>query len=605
MCGVAGYIRFNGEAAKERLQKMGAVLTHRGPDNTGIHIDGPMGMVHTRLSIIDLAGGGQPLVEPGGGLSLVANGEIYNYIELRKELQKKGCVFQTRSDSETILHAYSVYGLDFLAHLNGMFAFALYDSKKRQVILARDRLGIKPLYYAHLSDKLAFASEIKALAPLFDGRAAVNPSALAQYLQKGFIHGEDSLFRGVKRVLPGEALVISASSKIERRRYWSVLDVKPVQRGYEEARETFDELIQVVMREHVRSDVPYGLFLSGGADSAILLSQLVQFQDKPIRTFSIGYESTSGRNELSDAERMANLFNTDHTSFLVSNDQMLRRIPFTTWAADDLMMDYANLPTSVLSERASRELKVVFTGEGGDESFAGYGRYRTPSLRRFIRKIRQPGMRGVKIVQRWSRRDAESVFGSELMKRWSEFRNPYRQALQSMPGEWSSLQCHQASDIMGELLNKLIVKVDRMLMSFGLEGRVPWLDHRVVEFGLSLPDALKIDAREGKTFVKNWAGKVIPPDHLSLKKRGFHMPAGKLLSGPFLPGLGKKLLNNEAIQSWFVPDGVRDMLNQQKADQSRTREIWSLMQFAVWHFLFIERPDLKPSPDEDPLDWIS
>ncbi|MCP4606555.1 MAG: asparagine synthase (glutamine-hydrolyzing) [Proteobacteria bacterium] len=592
-------------ASEAELKQMGQMLAHRGPDDSGIHMDGPMGMVHKRLSIIDLSGGHQPLVSADRRLSLVANGEIYNFVELRKELQARGCVFQTRSDSETILHAYSIFGKDFTGRLHGMYAFALFDADKQELILVRDRLGIKPLYYVQLSDRIAFASEIKALLPILKGCPEIDPTAFVQYLQKAYISGEETLIKGVKRVMPGESVIVDRSPRAGKEKYWSILDVKPIHCSFEEAREMFDDLIRVVMREHVRSDVPYGLFLSGGTDSAVLLSQLVQYQDSPIRTFSIGYESTEKRNELDDAERMAKRFKTEHTSFLLSDEMLLTRIPYMVWATDDLMQDYACLPTSILAEEAAKELKVVFTGEGGDEVFAGYNRYRKPCLRRLKSRLLRPRYRGIKIKGRWPKGSAAETFGPDLKALRNAFKSPFKIALQSMPGEWSFLQHAQGNDILGELLNRFIVKVDRMLMSFGLEGRVPWLDHRIVSFGLALPDALKINRHEGKIFLKVWSEGKIPHDHLYLKKRGFHMPAEKLLSGAFLARLEDKLVNNDATLSWFVDDGVKEIFARQKTRGDRSTEVWSLMQFAIWHHLFVEHPGRKPSLQEQPLDWIS
>jgi asparagine synthase (glutamine-hydrolysing) len=608
MCGIAGYIMFKGTPAERELRRMGQTLMHRGPDDFGVHIDGPVGIAHTRLSIIDLAGGHQPLFDKNGTLALVANGEIYNFVELRQELEKKSCEFLTRSDSETILHAYAVYGEGFLGRLNGMYAFALYDSRKRQLILGRDRLGIKPLYYVQLPDRLAFASEIKALLPVLPHPPQIDPTSLMEFFQNRFVSGENTLFADVKRVMPGEALIVGGdpSPTVRRLKYWSLLDVKPVDCSYEEAREAFDRLLPEVMREHVRSDVPYGLFLSGGVDSAVLLSQLVHYQDKPVRSFSIGYASTTDRNELDGAERMAKLFQTDHTAFVLSDDAVFRRIPHMVWATDDLMQDYASLPTSILAQEAGRELKVVFSGEGGDEVFAGYGSYRKSAAMRRLRRLISPDLRGIRLKGKWSKSISARALGPELAELADAYRTPFAKAVQAMPGEWSFVQTAQANDIVGNMENKLLVKADRMLMAFGLEGRVPYLDHRIVEFGFSLPDRLKIQSRhQGKVILKRYAEAVIPRDHLNQKKRGFHMPADKLMSGAFLERLEQKLLGNPAVKHWFVPEGVRALFARQKSGKKHTEEIWSLMQFAIWHCLFVEHPDRRPSPDEHPLDWIS
>ncbi|NIR59511.1 MAG: asparagine synthase (glutamine-hydrolyzing), partial [Gammaproteobacteria bacterium] len=377
MCGIAGILQRRGTVELGALERMAEGLRHRGPDDRGIERIDAVGLAHTRLSIIDLAGGHQPLMTPERDLSLVANGEIYNYVELREALEREhGVRFATGSDSETILHAYAVHGLAALEHLHGMFAFALYDRRRGRLILARDRLGIKPLYYAVAGDRLAFASEIKALLPALPRSPALAPGAVMQFLQSQFSAGADTALEGVHRVLPGEAIVVDSELNLEHHRYWSPLDVQPSPMSEAQATEAFDGLFDRVMREHVRSDVPYGAFLSGGVDSGTLVGCLTRFQEGPVRTFSVGYAGADERGELAEAERIARRFGTRHRPLRLDRERIFRRIPHMIWSADELMRDYACLPTALLAEAAGRELKVVFTGEGGDEMFAGYGRYR-------------------------------------------------------------------------------------------------------------------------------------------------------------------------------------------------------------------------------------
>jgi asparagine synthase (glutamine-hydrolysing) len=604
MCGIAGIYLRAGSASDDELRRMGDLLRHRGPDDVGIHIDGPVGLAHTRLSIIDVGGGHQPLLADGARLALVANGEVYNYVELMAELQHSGCRFATRSDSETILHAYALYGRQFLGHLHGMFAFALYDRARKELVLARDRLGIKPLYYAVLPDRIVFGSEIKALLPQLPRTPQIHPGALAQFLHNQFHTGRETILQGIHRVLPGEAIAIQADLQMEAWRYWSALDIAPQRYCFEDARQTFDELMDVVMREHLRSDVPYGLFLSGGADSAALLALLTRAQERPIQTFSVGYTGVEMKDELADADRIARHFNARHTPLTLDLRSLFRHLPHTVWAADDLMLDYACLPTSILAERAGQELKVVFTGEGGDEVFAGYGRYRASPAKSWLKNLTAPGSGGFRTRSRWRRRWISRVFGSELAAARAAARLPFIEAWQSCPEAWSALQRRQYVDIRTALPDNLLVKVDRMLMAFGVEGRVPFLDHRIIEFGLSLPDQLKVRSRHGKVLLKAWAQPLLPHGHLRRRKRGFHVPVGEWLRGPVLDHLIAQLPRHPAIRTWFRPQGVREMLEAQRAGHPVSREIWSLLQFAIWYRLFIDSPGITPTPDEELLPWI-
>jgi len=282
MCGIAGMLVRHGRADEGALRRMAAALAHRGPDDLGVHVAGSLGLANARLSIIDLEHGHQPMVDER--FALVANGEIYNYVELRPGLEARGRRFETGSDSETILHAYALDGLEALSSLNGMFAFALYDSRARELVLARDRLGIKPLYYAELPDRLLFASEIKALLSVWPREPELDPRALAQFLQNRFSTGEAVLVRGIHRVRPGTALIVDAELRVREHRYWSPLDVRPRRLGLDEAAEEFEPLFRQVLREHLRSDVPYGLFLSSGVDSGSLLAMISEMTGRPVRT---------------------------------------------------------------------------------------------------------------------------------------------------------------------------------------------------------------------------------------------------------------------------------------------------------------------------------
>jgi asparagine synthase (glutamine-hydrolysing) len=604
MCGIAGIFVREGQAPEKDLQQMAEALSHRGPDDRGFYLTDHIGLAQTRLSIIDLAHGHQPLIDPATGAALVANGEIYNYVELRPELEGQGCRFATGSDCENILHGYAVHGLGVLARLHGMFAFALYDPRRQEVVLARDRLGIKPLYYAELPDRVLFASEIKALLAVWPREPEVDAPALLQYLQNQFNTGEQTIVRGIRRVSPGEVIVVDRDLRLRRERYWSPLDVRPRELTFEEAAEEFDPLFATVLREHLRADVPYGLFLSGGVDSGVLLAMMTRLQGDQVRTFSVGYPGATMADEQGDATALAARFGARHTPIGLEAGRAFRRLPHVVWATDDLLRDYACLPTSFLAQRASQELKVVLSGEGGDEAFAGYSRYRPGRIENAVKRLLAPGSGGFRTHGHWRWPWPRRLFGPQLRSVAAARRAPFVGAWASTPRHWSDLQRRQYTDLATNLPDDLLVKADRILMSFGLEGRVPFLDHRIVEFGLALPDGLKVSAEGGKLFLKRWAEHYLPSEYLWRKKTGFRVPIGEWLRGDFLAALSARLPSNPAIRRWFRPAGVKRLLEAQAARGGASREVFGLLQFAIWHRLFIESPGLAPSQDEDPLDWL-
>ena len=606
MCGIAGIIRRHHQPVPaELLRKMAERLSHRGPDDQGLYSDQGLGLVQTRLSIIDLSGGHQPLLSADGNLVLVANGEIYNFIELRAELEACGHTFLTHSDSETVLYAYAEYGLDFARHLHGMFAFALYDKARNLLLLGRDRLGIKPLFWQCQGDRFTFASEIKAILAVLEGEAEVDADALNQYLQSQFNSGAETIIKGIERIRPGEVMVIHLDDlAIDRHNYWSPLEIEIHERSYTQASEEFEPLMATVMREHLRSDVPYGLFLSGGVDSAVLLALLVESQGQNIRTFSVGF-SDQASDELADATYIANHFGAIHTPLILDSQTIFSRLPLSIWAADDLLRDYACLPTSCLAERASQEVKVVFTGEGGDEIFAGYGRYRRTALQRFVSNFMAPGSGGFRTRGQLASAHSRRLFGPELRASRENFRKPFIAAWGATPRAWSDLLRSQYVDLATALPDNLLVKADRMLMAFGVEGRVPFLDHRIVEFGLSLPDRLKVSSRTGKVFFKEWAEKRIPRQHLYRKKRGFHVPVERWLTDSFVRQLVDELEMSAGIRRWFDVRAVKNACRDHLHTHRYAKEIWSLMEFAIWHRLFIEGRSEKPSPQIDPLTFLA
>lgn len=604
MCGIAGVVTRGPSPDRILLERMAGTLAHRGPEDAGKHIAGRVGLAHTRLSIIDLEGGHQPMLDAAGERCLVANCEIYNYLELREELGARGYRFKTHSDSETILAAYAILGRPFLESLRGMFAFALHDPHEESVILARDRLGIKPLYYTVLSDRVLFASELKTLLPELPGPPEIDAEALMQFLQYQFSTGEATPIKGVKRLLPGTALAIGPDLAVRQWRYWNLLDVQQRRVTFAAAREEFDELFAASLREHMRADVPQGLFLSGGIDSGVLCAMLSRLGAGRLRTFSVGYAGEEEAGELAAASATARHYDTEHTVLVVEREQSLARLPHVVWASDDLMRDYACLPTSALAEAAAAELKVVFTGEGGDEVFAGYSRYRKTRLNAWWHDFRHPGSGGFRTRGQWAFRGCRKAVGAQLDQAWSSARSGFIGAWQATPRAWSDVQRRQYTDTVTALPDNLLTKTDRMLMGFSVEGRVPYLDHRIVEFGLSLPDELKVASGFGKVFMRRWAADLLPPDRAGARKRAFDVPTPKWLHGPLARPFAGKLRNNAAIAQWFDRAGLEQMFAAHDAGHDASAEIVSLVQFAIWHRLFVERTGEIPTVQENPLDWI-
>lgn len=621
MCGIVGIVLKRGQIESDSLRRAASLLTHRGPDDLGLFIDGRFGLAHTRLSIIDLAGGHQPLRSADGRLISAVNGEIYNYPELGAALREDGIAFTSASDSEMVPGLYQLALRDAStthtpsvaaainpdwSRLHGMFAAALIDRDEESLWLLRDRLGIKPLYYAQLPDRLLFASEIKALLALMPAQPEIEPLALLQFLETQFSSGNETIFRSIRRVPPGEALYFNKDLTLQRNEYWSATEIETVQMSQEEAEEHFQPLFTQVVEEHLRADVPYGLFLSGGVDSGLLGAAMMASKGgaERVKSFSIGFRSDSMADELDDAAATARVIGSDHQALRVTPEQLFAIIPYTTWLMDDLMRDYAVLPTALLAQEVSKSLKVVLTGEGGDEVFAGYRRYRKHPLQRLVGRALRPGSGGFRVTGQWRGSRSYQLFGSRLRPQRARFREPTVAAWRNAPSSWSDVQRSQFVDLTTALPDNLLLKVDRSLMGFALEGRVPLLDHRIVEFGLALPDQIKVGSGIGKRFLRRWGERSLPREMLWRSKRGFHVPIGDLFREPFLGQLQARLQHHRAIGEWFEPNRIDLLFREHRGGRSASREIWCLMQFAIWHRLFVDHPDERPSPTERLLDWI-
>lgn len=628
MCGIHGIYRFDGQAvAADMLSAMGEVTRHRGPDDEGMHIDGTCGIAMRRLSIIDLAGGHQPLSNAEQTLWLVCNGEIYNYRELRAELQAKGYHFKTGSDSEVLLHLYDAEGDDFVLRLNGMFDFALWDLRRRRLLIGRDRLGVKPLYVMQDGQRLAFATEAKALLALPGVSAELNRSAVASYLHLGYVAAPDCIFKGIRKLPPATLLAVE-NGQVHEWRYWRL----PERVNQSLSEREWIERVRVQLEESVRmqmvSDVPIGAFLSGGVDSSAVVGFMARHSPQPIRTYAIGFtggEAEALYNELPYARRVAELFGTQHREIVVCPD-VVSLLPKLLWHMDEPLADTAFITTFLVSEFAREDVKVILSGVGGDELFGGYRRYLGEHYAQKYRRL--PG---------WLRRSAASIAERLPADRHSGLLNTLRLAkgflasaemtadaryrsylqvldretvfallLQADPAQADPLgQAFAAAghdddlnrlfavDAQTQLPDDLLMLTDKMSMAVSLECRVPLLDHQLVELAAAMPAAIKVRGGRLKHTLKESLSDLLPKDILERKKRGFGTPMGAWLKNELTPLL-QRLLAPEVIQrrGLFRQPVVDRLIADHQANRiDGTDALLALLNLEIWSRLCLDQRD--------------
>ena len=576
MCGIAGIMTMDGRAPDAGiLDRMVAAIAHRGPDGRGDHARDDVAMAQMRLAIIDLVTGDQPFYEPAG---LVANGEIYNYVELRDDLP--GVHFRTASDCELPLHLYRRHGLDFVGYLRGMYTIALHDPGAGHLVLARDPFGIKPLYYAETAKGFAFASEPRALVAAGLVTAEIDAARRDELLQLQFTTDARTAFRGITRLLPGEAITVARGRIIERRRRPALPAGGPVGLGEEAALARLDEVLVDSVKIHQRSDVPYGMFLSGGIDSATILAVMARLNQHPVRAFTVGFPDSDVADERAHARAVARALGAEHVEVAFGERDFWNLLPEVAAAMDDPAADYAILPTYKLAREAGRDLKVVLSGEGGDEMFGGYGRYRA-AMRPWWRGGRAMRARGI-------------MDGLDLLRAPPDgWRDGIAAAEITADGDGRTrLQVAQATDCADWLPNDLLAKLDRCLMAHGVEGRTPFLDPVVADFAFRLDDSLKVRGGRGKWLVRQWLAKHLPEAEPFTPKRGFTVPAGEWIArrgaalGPLVaaqPGVAEAC-RPEAVVSTFRTPGKRTGFAG-----------WTLLFYALWHRRHIE--GLEPAGD--------
>lgn len=567
MCGIVGEFRLDGSSPDPaRVERARERLAHRGPDDAGAWSDGSAALGFRRLSILDLEHGRQPMSTEDGRFTVVFNGEIYNHPALKEELEAAGVRYRTRSDAETVLRLFARDGEAALKRLEGMFALAVYDAKKREILLARDPLGVKPLYYGFDGSRLIFASELKAALELTDSRA-LDSSALLDYLAYGFVHAPRTLFDSVLKIAPGHFLRVNAHGlkietfwEIPKRAPWDASGRPP---SMKEATDQVERLLIASVRGQLLSDVPVGSFLSGGVDSSLITALMARASGKKVSTFSIGFSGTrAGLDESSHARTVARYLGTDHHELILPAD-VLSRVEDLGEALDEPIADSAILPTYLLSRFTRKQVKVVLTGEGADELFGGYNRYKAAYLSEQVDRAPQWGRGLAAAVARsmgkgrifkelphanrgsWARAVAHHSEGAYagLLSREFQERASHLDAMDWLkdPEAPHSLNGALAFDLRTVLCDCLLMKVDKTTMRAGLESRVPFLDRRLVEYALHLPASTKIRRLKGKYILRKLASKYLPRPIVWRRKHGFVVPWEEWVRDP----------NNDRLSALF------------------------------------------------------
>jgi asparagine synthase (glutamine-hydrolysing) len=564
MCGIAGILNGSGSA-----RAMIEALTHRGPDGIRIEEGENRSLAHARLSIIDLEGGWQPL--HAAGSTVIGNGEIYNYVELAAEHGLNDRL-ATGSDFEPLLHLYGAENTEALGALRGMYGLCLIGADGK-LALARDRFGIKPLYYVRSGPRVAFASEPRAL---FAGGEAAPEMAVDQaenLLALNYTLGSATIFKGVRRLNPGEEQADTGGgmADLPARPHWLLRRPAKPFASEAEAIDRLDTVLEDSVRVHQRSDVRYGLFLSGGIDSASIATLMSRLNARPVTAFTCGFDAPEAADERAQAERVARALNLDWREVSFGEEDFWRVLPQIAWALDDPTTDFATLPTYKLAEAAKGVITVVLTGEGGDELFAGYGRYR---------RALRPGWLGGRPAEPQVDAPFLKDGGMGALARWRE---AARMSEEGASTGLTPLQQAQWADIQTWLPNDLLLKLDRCLMAHGLEGRTPFLDREVAAFAFDLPDRLKVRGRHGKWLLRKWLERVCPAAQPWARKQGFTVPVAAWIA-PLARDLGPRIAASPGVRAVCDVEMVKAVF----ADDAHANHRWPLLFFGVWHAIHLE-----------------
>jgi asparagine synthase (glutamine-hydrolysing) len=630
MCGICGAVKFDRRQHIERsdLEAMNKQIVHRGPDEGGFYLSENVGLAMRRLCIIDLETGQQPMSNEDGNVRLVYNGEIYNHEALRSDLEARGHRYHSRSDTETIVHLYEEYGRDCVQHLRGMFAFAIWDARTRRLFAARDRLGIKPFYYRHTPEMFLFGSEIKTLLTYPGVHAQLNRGGLPEYLAFGYLAGPDTLFEGICKLLPGCTLEVNEAGELNIEQYWDlehqeVSDTHP-RHHYVQG---YRDLLEQAMSSHLMSDVPLGVFLSGGLDSSVVAALTTKFKGEPIKTFSVGYEEVP-YSELSYAREVAGHLGSDHYEVRVSQQEFFDSLPKLIWHEDEPIVWPSSVALYHVANLAQQHVTVVLTGEGSDETLAGYTRYpwtlwnaRLDSVyRRMIPSSIRRRLRNIvadsSLLTAGVRRGLEHTFLGRDGNSWTSFYFdnfysafsvgeqqtileegfrpdagvPYQNSTRFWERSSGDLLTRLLYTDIKTYLVELLMKQDNMSMAASIESRVPFLDHVLVEYAARIPSRFKTRGLDGKRILKAAVEDLLPKSIIYRPKMGFPTPWRCWLDGPQSDKLEMLLVEPRTMErELFKLEAVRRIFAEHRSKvKDHSDRIWRLLNIELWHRVFIE-----------------
>lgn len=622
MCGICG---FSWED-KELIRDMVSIQRHRGHDQNGLFTDKNVSLAHSRLSIIDLSvKGKQPMSNEDNSIWIVFNGEIYNFMDLREKLIEQGHRFKSDTDTEVILHAYEEYGEDCISLFNGMFAFAIWDSKKKIFFLARDSVGIKPLYYSIKDNKLIFASEIKAILLCDNIKREIDPTSFYKYLTFRYVPGDRTIFRDIQKLLPGHYLTYRLDSKKKDaiiKQYWDI-QFKSIKKSVEAYSQEINNTLNDAICRMLVSDVPLGAFLSGGLDSTYVVGLMKELCIEPVKTFSIGFESTNDYDESKFSRLVAGIYQTDHHEiFLKENSFDL--LPKILWHMDEPIADFASIPTYVLSEFAKKKVSVVLTGEGADELFGGYRKYRylrlfdsyykamPLKLRRFfsgtagilnnslhLKRVKElhssPSIPDyyLGLISFFTKSEKEGLCTAPFLGEVSG--RPDIETVRPFFGKGHLIDALMALDFKTWLPEDLLMKVDKTTMAHALEARVPYLDSSMIQLASQISPNMKIRLNKEKYILRQAMKHKVPREIYNRKKHGFNVPVHKWLDEG-LKDISREILSKKSIErrGFFNYSYVGKILdNYSKSKIYYSRQLWTLLNFEIWARIYLDRADIK------------
>jgi asparagine synthase (glutamine-hydrolysing) len=617
MCGIAGLFSLQGKPVSEaEVQSMCDAMVHRGPNDDGFYAASGIVLGMRRLSIIDIGGGHQPVHNEDRSIWVVFNGEIYNFKALRCLLERQGHSFYTNTDTEVIVHLYEQYGESCVEKMRGMFAFAIWDDKRKTLLLARDRLGIKPLFYTMTDGRFAFGSELKVLLQLPELERRLNWSSVHYLFSAMCTPSTESIIAGVHKLEPGHILTASAERGIEVRKYWDVEFEPDHGKSEEYFVERLRELLEEAVRLRLIADVPLGAFLSGGIDSSSVVAMMAQMGSGPVKTFAIGF-ADEDYSELTYARRVAHQFGTDHHE-LVVEPNVLSLIDDIAWHLDEPFGDSSAIPTYLVSKLAAEHVTVVLSGDGGDELFAGYDRYLKERTERALAKVpyairraagfagslMREGMKGRNFLRHQAFDGADRYFDANILFRefekaslfqpaayeqisMNDPRAIWREHLENGKMHW--LSALQYMDIKSYLPNDILTKVDRMSMAHSIEARVPLLDHKLVEFAATIPPELKLKGRTTKYIFKKAMAGVLPIEILNRPKQGFAVPLARWFRGQLGPFLRDLLLSRKSLErGLFRKSTIERLIELNDQGREMDLQLWTIITFELWCRKFID-----------------